>query len=111
MDLQQLECVAEAVYYEARGEGSRGMQAVANVIYNRTKSGRFKSTPCAVIKQPRQFTYKRKGYMNVKLYQRAMDAARLMSKDITGGALYFQSTKVRHRKGFTIRIGNHNFFR
>lgn len=109
--MDQIECVAEAVYYEARGEGSRGMQAVANVIYNRTKSAKFKNTPCAVIKQPGQFLYKRHGIKNVKLYQKATDAARLMSKDITGGALYFQTTKIRHRRGFTVRIGNHNFFK
>ena len=43
------QAVAQAVYHEARGEGKRGMQAVANVIMNRTETRNL--TPKQVVHQ------------------------------------------------------------
>ncbi|WP_447415191.1 cell wall hydrolase, partial [Clostridium perfringens] len=39
-------CLAGAIYFEAKGEPLAGQLAVANVIINRTKSGRFPSDVC-----------------------------------------------------------------
>lgn len=52
-----IQCMAEAVYYEARGEGIGGMMAVATVIMERVKSPKFPSTVCQVVKQPKHFSY------------------------------------------------------
>lgn len=49
-------CVAQAVYYESRGEPVAGQKAVADVIVNRTRRPGFASSPCGVVRQKGQFT-------------------------------------------------------
>jgi hypothetical protein len=46
-------CLAEAVYFEARGEPEAGQAAVAQVVLNRVKSGLYPSTICGVVYQNR----------------------------------------------------------
>ncbi len=53
------ECLARAVYFEARGEPLEGQLAVAQVILNRVASGRFAGTVCAVVNQRGQFSFDR----------------------------------------------------
>lgn len=48
---QDVECLAEAIYFEARGEPVAGQVAVAQVILNRAGSKRYPSSPCAVVRQ------------------------------------------------------------
>jgi spore germination cell wall hydrolase CwlJ-like protein len=50
VDSKQLKCLAENIYYEARGESITGKAAVARVVMNRVNHG-FASTPCNVIYQ------------------------------------------------------------
>src|SRR5580704_11623869 len=56
-------CLAEAIYFEARGEAVRGQIAVAQVVMNRTFSGFYPNTVCAVVYQNKnhhlacQFTF------------------------------------------------------
>lgn len=58
-----LQCLAEALYFEARGESVKGQFAVAEVILNRVRSSRYPDTVCGVIRQGTgrkyqcQFTY------------------------------------------------------
>ena len=47
-------CVAQAVYHESRGEPVAGQRAVADVVMNRAR--RARSTPCAVVDAPGQFS-------------------------------------------------------
>ena len=42
-------CLAEALYYEARGEGRVGQQAVAEVVLRRREMGRYGNSICAVV--------------------------------------------------------------
>jgi spore germination cell wall hydrolase CwlJ-like protein len=44
-------CLAEAVYFEARGEPVRGQIAVAQVVMNRVFSGFYPTTVCGVVYQ------------------------------------------------------------
>ncbi|WP_300973782.1 cell wall hydrolase [Sphingomonas sp. LHG3406-1] len=53
----QEECIATAVYHEARGEPLDGQLAVAEVIMNRAASGRYPGSWCEVVKQPWQFSF------------------------------------------------------
>tara|TARA_R100001163_G_scaffold6920_1_gene7474 strand:+ start:405 stop:878 length:474 start_codon:yes stop_codon:yes gene_type:complete len=46
-------CMAEAMYFEARGEGWRGMLAVGVVIRNRVDHPGYPSTICGVVRQGR----------------------------------------------------------
>jgi hypothetical protein len=44
-------CLADAVYFEARGEPLRGQKAVAQVVMNRVFSGRYPRSVCGVVYQ------------------------------------------------------------
>ena len=122
----QIQCLATNMYYEARGEGERGMLAVGHVVMNRVQSGKFPSTPCSVIYQRSrsvcQFSWvcnRRNSGVNHRQYNLAMDLANKVyygkSIDITHGALYFHAVYVRpywsriFRR--TAQIGNHIFYR
>jgi spore germination cell wall hydrolase CwlJ-like protein len=50
VELKQLHCMAENIFYEARKEPHAGQAAVARVVVNRVKHG-FANTPCQVIYQ------------------------------------------------------------
>ncbi|USI74952.1 cell wall hydrolase [Sphingomonas morindae] len=49
-----LACLTAALYYEARSEGVIGERAVAQVVLNRVRAGRFGSDLCAVVYQGRE---------------------------------------------------------
>ncbi|GHF53074.1 cell wall hydrolase [Seohaeicola zhoushanensis] len=126
---EQWRCLAEALYFEARGETVKGQFAVAEVIMNRVKSARFPTTPCAVIKQGTgrrfqcQFTYTCDGYKDViaepDAFRQVAKVARAvidgLSGGITNGATYYHNTSVRpswsRRFTQTARIGVHVFYR
>jgi spore germination cell wall hydrolase CwlJ-like protein len=48
---RELDCLTQAVYFEARGETSRGQAAVAQVVMNRVKHPAFPKTVCGVVFQ------------------------------------------------------------
>ena len=51
---RDLQCLTEAVYWEARGEGQAGMAAVAQVVLNRVRHPAFPKTVCGVVYQGAQ---------------------------------------------------------
>jgi spore germination cell wall hydrolase CwlJ-like protein len=51
---QEKRCLAEAIYFEARGESEEGQAAVAQVVLNRVSSGLYPATICGVVYQNRQ---------------------------------------------------------
>jgi spore germination cell wall hydrolase CwlJ-like protein len=50
-DARELWCLAEAIYFEARGEPERGQLAVGRVVINRAESGRYPDSICGVVYQ------------------------------------------------------------
>jgi spore germination cell wall hydrolase CwlJ-like protein len=54
---EQANCIAVAVYHEARGESLEGQLAVARVIMNRAASGKYPASWCGTVKQPWQFSF------------------------------------------------------
>lgn len=48
---EEIECLATAVYFEARGEMLSGQYAVADVILNRVDSERYPDSVCGVVYQ------------------------------------------------------------
>jgi spore germination cell wall hydrolase CwlJ-like protein len=50
---QEVECLAQNIYHEARGQQDTGRLAVAHVTINRVQHTRFPNTVCAVVKQGR----------------------------------------------------------
>ncbi len=120
------QCLAQAMYWEARGEGRRGMVAVGWTILNRVKSPRFPATPCGVVHQggerpPCQFSFwcdgKSDKPRDPTSWRSALDiAAQLLRRpprDPTHGALYFHSAGVRTPPNHvrTARIGRQVFYR
>lgn len=55
-DIEQ-DCLASAVYFEARGESLKGQLAVADVVLNRVRSARYPDSVCGVVEQPWQFSF------------------------------------------------------
>lgn len=111
-------CLAMAVYHEARGEPLPGQVAVAHVVLNRVASPRWPDSVCAVVTQPRQFSFRWSAPRETGAWRRAVAVAAAAlagrSQDPTGGALYF------HRAGLRLawtahltprRIGRHVFWR
>lgn len=120
----QFECLASAVYFEARGEPLEGQLAVAEVILNRVASGRFRATVCDVVTQPSQFSFVRRGRIppaprGSAAWQRAVAIAHIAMEnlhDVTGDdSLFFHATYVRPSWGRAdariARIGRHVFYR
>lgn len=55
-DLQEEQvCLAEAIYYEARDQGTLGMVAVAAVVKNRMRSKAYPDTACGVVRQAKMW--------------------------------------------------------
>lgn len=119
----QLECLAGAIYYEARGEPLVGQLAVAEVIVNRAASGRFPASYCGVVTQKSQFSFVKRGRIpaaptSSSLYQRARAIAQIAHRDLWSSdakdAQFFHATHVSPGWGgkkMAARIGNHVFYR
>lgn len=126
---EEWQCLAEALYFEARGESVKGQFAVAEVILNRVDSPRFPDTVCGVVHQGTgrkyqcQFTYTCDGYEEViaerDAFARVAKVAKLMvngaPRELTEGATYYHTKAVRPRwsRKFdrTATIGVHHFYR
>ena len=116
-------CLAGAVYFEARGEPLAGQYAVAQVILNRAKSGRFPTDICSVVTQRGQFSFIRGGEIPAvdasrATYRRAVAVAKTAladawSKSPAQKALYFNTPGNRPSARLTklAAIGNHIFYR
>ena len=116
-----LQCLAGAIYFESKGEPLTGQLAVAEVIINRAKSGRFPADVCAVVKQRGQFSFVRGGQIPTinagTAYRTAIAVAKVALADAWNSpaekALYF-NTADRRPAGRVIKvasIGNHVFYR
>jgi spore germination cell wall hydrolase CwlJ-like protein len=122
-------CLAEAVYFEARGEGRKGQTAVAQVVLNRVKNPAYPSTICGVVYQNQsmrnacQFSFACDGIKDVVRPGRAWHRAELVARDTTfggvwlenvGTATHYHATSVRPNWAavFTkkAKIGRHVFY-
>lgn len=128
------DCLAQAIYHEARGESEVGQLAVANVIVNRARSGKFPSTLCGVIYQNAdkgfhrcQFTFACDGRTDApgerRAWTRSADLAQAVYAEfatgeqvgaIPGSALYYHTTNVNPSWSNTYnavaQIGSHIFY-
>lgn len=116
-----LQCLAGAIFYEAKGEPLAGQLAVAEVILNRAKSGRFPADVCAVVTQRGQFGFVRGGRIpsineDSRYYRTAVAVARVALADAWQGeaerALYFNRGRAPASGLVKVAsIGNHIFWR
>ena len=119
---EQHECLAGAVYFESKGEPLRGQLSVAEVILNRTRSGRFPASVCGVVKQRGQFSFVRGGRIPAvarasAAWKRAVAIAHIARAKLADGAapkaLFFHARYVSPRWRLTrvAAVGNHIFYR
>jgi len=126
---RDLDCLTQAVYYEARGEGRDGMSAVAQVVLNRVRHPAFPKSVCGVVYQGAarrtgcQFSFTCSGVMRGRVNQAAWNRARdVASKALSGGvyaavgnATHFHTTGVSPAwRGSLVRVsqvGSHLFYR
>ena len=123
-------CLAEAVYFEARGEAVRGQIAVAQVVLNRAFSGFYPSTVCAVVYQNKhrhlacQFTFACDNVADVVREPDMWDRARKIAKAMLDGQLWLpEVAKSTHYHAYWVRpswvhemkkmykFGVHTFYR
>ncbi len=118
---RELNCLAVGVYYEAKSEPLAGQLAVAEVILNRTTSGRFPRSVCGVLTQRGQFSFVRSGKLpsppaNAQ-WRKAVAVAQVAQKNLwdspVENALYFHARYVspRWNRARVGAIGNHIFYR
>lgn len=121
-DGDALRCLASAIYFESKGEPVSGQLAVAEVIINRTKSGRFPTDLCSVVTQRGQFSFVRGGQIpsiaaDNAAFRRALAVAKVAIADAwdspADDALYFNTANRRPAGRLTriASIGNHVFYR
>ncbi len=121
-------CLARTIYWEARGEGRRGMEAIANVVMNRLSLEIFPDTVCGVVMQGEeqgacQFSWWCDGLSDdaeeAKLYATAKEIARkALNRQLPArskGALYFHHRDATPNWSSeylkTVEIGDHFFYR
>ena len=127
-------CLAEAMYFEARDQGWRGMLAVGVVVKNRMMHPRWPSTACDVVRQGRywngnpvrhqcQFSYwcdgKHERPMPPQPWSTALDLAnQILAADLTieglEEATHYHALSVTPRWSRTLdhcgTIGQHKFY-
>ncbi|HHL43382.1 MAG TPA: cell wall hydrolase [Hellea balneolensis] len=126
---REVQCLAEAVYYEARSETKDGQKAVAEVVLNRVKHKAFPNTICGVVYEGAerttgcQFSFACDGSTanlpRGKSWQRAQDIAAHMimglSPEITRRATHYHTTGVNPAWAQTLRqtrqFDTHVFYR
>lgn len=122
IDDDELNCLAIGVYYESKGEPLEGQLAVAEVILNRTVSGRFPRSVCGVLKQRGQFSFVRGGQLpqppeSARAWKTALGVAKVARNDTwdskVSNALFFHARHVSPgwRRARIGSVGNHIFYR
>lgn len=129
---EQSECLAEVLYYEARGEGTEGEKAVAEVVLQRTRDQNYPRTICGVVfegAQPNnrtcQFSFACDGALRRPKDRTAWESVRKLADAIVSGAVKLAG-ETRHAIAYhnidvrpawaelmveTAQIGNHVFYR
>jgi spore germination cell wall hydrolase CwlJ-like protein len=123
-------CLAEAVYFEARGEAVRGQIAVAQVVLNRAFSGFYPTTVCGVVYQNKhrhfacQFTFACDNVADVVREPDMWDRAKKIAKAMLDGQIWLPEVgKSTHYHAYWVRpswvsemrkmykFGVHTFYR
>lgn len=131
----EIECLAQNIYHEARSESTAGRMAVALVTLNRVKDERFPNTICGVVKQTKyypsgridlhscQFSWYCDGKPDTikdeKCYKDILLIAEVMftyeTEDFTEGSLWYHSPKVKPKWSMVytkvVKIDNHIFYK
>ena len=126
---QQYRCLAQAVYFEARGESVAGQRAVAYVVLNRVKDRRYPQTVCGVVFQNEhlknrcQFSFACDGRSDrphdIAAWRRSLEVALQtlagVGEDVTKASTHYHARYVAPTWAPTLvetaRVGQHIFYR
>lgn len=128
--LRSLDCLAQAVYYEAQSESVDGQRAVAQVVLNRVRHPNWPNSVCGVVYQGPmkagggcQFTFACDGSLAIRPHGPAWQRARSIAAGALAGATYAPVGLSTHYHTHevaphwapalarTIEIGAHRFYR
>jgi spore germination cell wall hydrolase CwlJ-like protein len=128
--MRSLDCLAQAVYYEARSEGEDGQRAVAQVVLNRVRHPAYPASVCGVVYQGPlragggcQFTFTCDGSLAAPPVGEAWLRARRIAAEALAGSVYapvglathYHTQQVLPVWAFKLAkaevIGNHIFYR
>jgi spore germination cell wall hydrolase CwlJ-like protein len=123
-------CLANAVYFEARGESVRGQIAVAQVVMNRVFSPFYPNDVCGVVYQNAhrhlacQFTFACDGIPDIVTEPDAWERAKRIARDVLDGKLWMpEVSKSTHYHAYWVhpdwvhemkrvyKLGVHTFYR
>lgn len=126
----EMECLAQAIYFEARGEPEDGQIAVAQIVINRSKSSRYPATLCGVVYQNStrrngcQFSFACDGSPERVRDQRSWARAQRIARDVAAGtesipdlarSLHYHANYVTpswaSRMAVAYRVGAHIFYK
>ena len=126
---QSLECLTQAVYYEARNQSAEGQRAVAQVVLNRVRHPSYPNSVCGTVFQGSeratgcQFSFTCDGSMYGYIEPDAWDFAQQIAREALSGSVYrpvglalnYHSTSIRPywAPGLTRQavVGSHIFYR
>ncbi len=129
---QDLQCLAENIYFESRGEPLEGQYAVAEVTLNRTRAQNFPHTVCEVVHEARwdparrrlvaDFSWTALGEQIPRdghAWKQAMSVASAVYDDLNEprvpDALFYHATGIRpgwaRTRKVVATIGNHIFYK
>jgi hypothetical protein len=121
---RDMRCLAQAIYFEARGEPLDGQLAVGRVVINRAESGVFPPDYCGVVTQRAQFSFVKGGVIptpdtSSNAWKRAVAVAQIAHQELWDSpvkdALFFHATYVKpswaNKKVATARLARHVFYR
>lgn len=124
-----LNCLTQAVYYEAAGEGEDGERAVAQVVLNRMRHPGYPASVCGVVYQGSergtgcQFTFTCDGSLLRPPAAALWDRARKVAAQALGGRVFAPVGHATHYHADyvlpywadsldkTVQIGRHIFYR
>lgn len=118
----ELECVAKVVLHEAANQPRVGQLAVAQIMVNRARSGRFPTTMCDVANQPGQFfnvtafNPRRNSRQWRTAVEVAAEAMNGKADDVTQGAFFYHASSKAPNRFFQgrkrlVTVGDHIFYR
>jgi spore germination cell wall hydrolase CwlJ-like protein len=128
--MRALDCLAQAIYYEARSESEEGQRAVAQVVLNRVRHPAYPASVCGVVYQGPlragggcQFTFTCDGSLAFAPAGPGWDRARRVAAEALAGYVYapvglatnYHTQQVLPDWAFRLAkatvIGNHIFYR
>ncbi len=93
---EELWCLAQNIYHEARGEKETGQLAVATVTLNRVQRGDYPATICEVVWQPRQFSWTHVRIVHEPLESNSWNRSMNLAESAIDGEVYEPVRNATH---------------